>query len=69
MFACELGNGTIPFFGIPTTLMLTEKVRGNAPQLLDSSTIHNILNISNNYEESEMNGTDFDYIQMCNVNC
>ena len=39
MTACELANGVVPFADIPTTLMLTEKVRGSAPQLLDHSTI------------------------------
>ncbi|KAF5307468.1 hypothetical protein FQR65_LT06823 [Abscondita terminalis] len=36
---CELANGVEPFAGMPTTLMLIEKVRGAAPQLLDCSTI------------------------------
>ncbi|XP_018324329.1 STE20-related kinase adapter protein alpha [Agrilus planipennis] len=36
---CELANGTEPFAGMPITLMLIEKVRGAAPQLLDSATI------------------------------
>ncbi|KAF5281322.1 hypothetical protein FQA39_LY17834 [Lamprigera yunnana] len=36
---CELANGVEPFAGIPTTLMLVEKVRGAAPQLLDCTTI------------------------------
>lgn len=35
---CELGNGAVPFAEIPSTLMLTEKVRGSRPQLLDCST-------------------------------
>ena len=39
MTACELANGMVPFADISTTLMLTEKVRGCAPQLLDHSTI------------------------------
>lgn len=37
--ACELANGAIPFANMPTTLMLTEKVRGCCPQLLDCSTM------------------------------
>jgi serine/threonine protein kinase len=35
---CELANGIGPFADLPTTLMLTEKIRGNQPSLLDFST-------------------------------
>lgn len=35
---CELCNGIAPFADLPTTLMLTEKIRGNQPSLLDCST-------------------------------
>ncbi|XP_014211846.1 STE20-related kinase adapter protein alpha [Copidosoma floridanum] len=35
---CELANGTIPFAGLPDTLMLTEKVRRCIPQIMDRST-------------------------------
>lgn len=35
---CELSNGIAPFADLPTTLMLTEKIRGNQPSLLDCST-------------------------------
>uniref|UniRef100_A0AAG5DTX6 Protein kinase domain-containing protein n=1 Tax=Anopheles atroparvus TaxID=41427 RepID=A0AAG5DTX6_ANOAO len=37
--ACELANGLEPFCGFSTTLMLTEKMRGYLPLLLDASTI------------------------------
>ncbi|KAG5894778.1 hypothetical protein JTB14_005214 [Gonioctena quinquepunctata] len=36
---CELANGSEPFAGMSRTLMLTEKVRGCAPQLLDRTTV------------------------------
>uniref|UniRef100_A0A2M4BSI5 Putative serine/threonine protein kinase n=1 Tax=Anopheles marajoara TaxID=58244 RepID=A0A2M4BSI5_9DIPT len=36
---CELANGLEPFYSFSTTLMLTEKMRGYQPQLLDASTI------------------------------
>lgn len=36
--ACELANGIGPFADLPTTLMFTEKIRGNQPSLLDAST-------------------------------
>ncbi|XP_015603226.1 STE20-related kinase adapter protein alpha [Cephus cinctus] len=32
---CELANGVAPFTGVPATLMLTEKVRGRAPHIID----------------------------------
>ncbi|XP_055592811.1 STE20-related kinase adapter protein alpha [Uranotaenia lowii] len=37
--ACELANGVEPFSNFLTTLMLTEKMRGYQPLLLDNSTI------------------------------
>lgn len=39
MVVCELANGAEPFAGVPTTLMLIEKVRGCNPQLLDCTTL------------------------------
>lgn len=36
--SCELANGLEPFSKMPTTFMLTEKMRGNQPALLDCST-------------------------------
>ncbi|KAJ3648741.1 hypothetical protein Zmor_020520 [Zophobas morio] len=39
MVICELANGAEPFAGVATTLMLTEKVRGCVPELLDCTTI------------------------------
>ncbi|XP_014240251.1 STE20-related kinase adapter protein alpha isoform X1 [Cimex lectularius] len=36
--ACELANGIVPYFGTCKTLMLTEKVKGFHPQLIDAST-------------------------------
>lgn len=35
---CEIANGVAPFDDLATTLMLTEKIRGQQPSLLDSST-------------------------------
>ncbi|CAH1970795.1 unnamed protein product [Acanthoscelides obtectus] len=42
---CELSNGIEPFAGMSKTLMLTEKVRGYAPSILDSTTIPRDENI------------------------
>lgn len=46
---CELGNGIVPFADMPTTLMLTEKVRGHPPPLYDSSTFQGLGNLECNY--------------------
>jgi len=37
--SCELANGIAPFADLSSTLMLTEKLRGNQPSLLDGSTV------------------------------
>lgn len=44
MVICELANGSEPFAGMSSTLMLTEKVRGCTPQLLDCSTVPRDVN-------------------------
>lgn len=35
---CELGNNLTPFAEMDNTFMLTEKIKGNQPQLIDAST-------------------------------
>ncbi|XP_045581000.1 STE20-related kinase adapter protein alpha isoform X2 [Procambarus clarkii] len=35
---CELGNGEVPYRGIPSTLMLLEKLEDRVPYLYDAST-------------------------------
>lgn len=37
--SCELANGFVPFAEIETTLMLTQKVKGLSPHLLDCTTL------------------------------
>lgn len=44
MVICELANGSEPFAGMSSTLMLTEKVRGCTPQLLDCTTVPRDVN-------------------------
>lgn len=47
---CELANGLEPFANMPTTFMLTEKMRGNQPVLFDCSTCPDeIFGESNDY--------------------
>ncbi|KAL1132667.1 hypothetical protein AAG570_010619 [Ranatra chinensis] len=38
VMGCELANGIVPFWDTPTTFMLTEKMRGASPQLIDCTT-------------------------------
>ncbi|XP_019871083.2 STE20-related kinase adapter protein alpha isoform X2 [Aethina tumida] len=52
---CELANGHDPFAGMCTTLMLTEKVRGFVPQLLDCLTIPPVDDLDNS-GDSELSG-------------
>ncbi|XP_066262328.1 STE20-related kinase adapter protein alpha [Euwallacea similis] len=44
MVICELANGSEPFADMSSTLMLTEKVRGCTPQLLDCTTVPRNVN-------------------------
>jgi hypothetical protein len=34
-----MANGIIPYFEMPSTLMLLEKLRGAAPKLIDATTL------------------------------
>lgn len=38
ILSCELGNGVIPFYDMPMTQMLLNKIEGNIPTLLDVTT-------------------------------
>ena len=58
MTACELANGVVPFADVPTTLMLTEKVRGNAPQLLDQSTLQPLYD-EDGGQQPALHGTNY----------
>lgn len=54
---CELANGIIPYEGTSKTLMLTEKVKGAPPHLLDCSTFP-INQIENDHINSSNNSFD-----------
>lgn len=56
---CELANGAEPFAEISTTLMLTEKVRGSLPQLLDCNTLP--------ADDTELHGKQYKFYLMCIV--
>ncbi|XP_046399699.1 STE20-related kinase adapter protein alpha [Ischnura elegans] len=56
--ACELANGIVPFANIPNTLMLTEKLRGITPQLIDRSTYSSSLPLHQNCDEAQENDSD-----------
>ncbi|XP_044739350.1 STE20-related kinase adapter protein alpha [Chrysoperla carnea] len=65
---CELGNGIVPFADMPTTLMLTEKVRGHPPPLYDSSTFQGLGNLElsqspRNGEMGDSNGASSSNLQ------
>lgn len=56
---CELANSLEPFADMPTTLMLTEKIRGNTPALLDSSTCPPPLGKTQKMNTNRRNNTHF----------
>jgi hypothetical protein len=66
MTACELANGVVPFADVPTTLMLTEKVRGSAPQLLDQSTLQPLYD-EDGGQQPALHGTDYLTLQYMDV--
>lgn len=49
---CELANGITPFSDMLSTYMLTEKMRGNKPTILDNSTCPSEEILANNTDES-----------------
>ena len=59
MTICELANGVVPFYDMPETLMLTEKVRGCAPHIIDRSTFPRD---PENEEIPEINQGKFGYV-------
>jgi len=66
MTACELANGVVPFADVPTTLMLTEKVRGSAPQLLDQSTLQPLYD-EDGGQQPALHGTNYLTVQYMHV--
>ncbi|XP_050519764.1 STE20-related kinase adapter protein alpha isoform X2 [Daktulosphaira vitifoliae] len=54
--ACELANGFVPFAETDTTLMLTQKVKGLIPHLLDCTTCYPYED--NGYQSEEAIGID-----------
>lgn len=51
---CELGNNITPFQEMGNTLMLTEKIKGNQPSLLDCSTFTADTNVED-FNTDEVN--------------
>lgn len=45
MTLCELANGEIPFADVPETLMLTEKVQGHTPKIIDKFALNDVMDI------------------------
>lgn len=60
MTLCELANGFVPFAETDTTLMLTQKVKGLIPHLLDCTTCYPFednVAADNGYQSEETIGT------------